>query len=120
MRRLAPALALALALASPGGAALAQHAGHTMPAPAGENAASRGYREAMDRMMRDMPAPTGNADRDFLAGMIPHHQAAVDMARALLQHGRDPEVRRMAETIIRDQEREITEMRAMLARIPAR
>ena len=102
------------------GAALAQHAGHGAPAPANESAASRGYREAMDRMMRDTPRPTGDADRDFLAGMIPHHQAAVDMGRTLLRHGRDPEVRRMAEAIIRDQEREIAEMRAMLDRMPRR
>lgn len=113
MRRLALCLCF---LALP---AAAQHAGHGA-APANEAPASRGYREAMDRMMRDTPRPTGDADRDFLMGMIPHHQAAVDMARTLLRHGRDPEVRRMAETIIRDQEREIAEMRAMLARTPAR
>ncbi len=119
MRSIPLALSLAALLAVP---AFAQHAGHGAhgAAPANETPASRGYREAMDRMMRDTPRPTGNADRDFLAGMIPHHQAAVDMARTALTHARDPELRRLAETVIRDQEREIAEMRAMLSRMPAR
>jgi uncharacterized protein (DUF305 family) len=74
-------------------------------------------REAMDRMMRAMhgaPA-SGDPDRDFLAMMIPHHQAAIDMARAVLVHGRDPMVRRLAEEIIASQQAEIDGMRGRLA-----
>ena len=72
---------------------------------------------AMARMMKDMHAarPTGNHDIDFLAMMIPHHEGAVDMARALLRHGRDAATRRLAEDIIASQTTEIQGMQRRLA-----
>ena len=71
----------------------------------------------MARMMEDMHAPgySGNADTDFLAMMIPHHAGAVDMARLLLQHGRDPVTRQLAEEIIAGQTIEIESMTRRLA-----
>ena len=69
---------------------------------------------AMDRAMASAPM-TGNPDHDFLAMMIPHHEGAVEMARLLLVHGRDPLVRRLAEEIIAGQQAEITSMRGRLA-----
>lgn len=71
----------------------------------------------MNKMMKDMEsAPmTGDPDKDFLAMMIPHHEGAVEMARLVLVHGRDPLVRRLAEEIIASQTVEIQTMKERLA-----
>jgi uncharacterized protein (DUF305 family) len=80
------------------------------------DAFGRALAMAMDQMHKDMmsPMPTGDADRDFLATMIPHHEGAVEMARLVLIHGKDPLVRRLAEEIIAGQQSEIEAMRARL------
>jgi uncharacterized protein (DUF305 family) len=67
---------------------------------------------AMTKMMNDMTVkPTGDVDRDFVAMMVPHHQGAVDMARALLRYGRNEQLRRLAQEIIVTQQQEIAVMR---------
>ncbi len=76
---------------------------------------------ANEKMHREMAVQfTGNADRDFAAAMIPHHQGAIEMARIQIQYGRDPEMRRIAEAVVREQEREIAELRAFLSRQTSR
>ena len=72
--------------------------------------------KGMARMMDDMHRPgfTGNPDHDFLAMMIPHHEGAIDMARLLLIHGRDPLVRQLAEDIIASQTIEVAGMRGRM------
>jgi hypothetical protein len=67
---------------------------------------------AMTRMMQDMAVtPSGDVDRDFVAMMIPHHQGAIDMALAELRHGRNEQLRRIAQEIIVEQQQEIAAMR---------
>jgi uncharacterized protein (DUF305 family) len=94
------------------------HAGHGAPtarrAPASPSTAA--FQAANDKMHRDMAITfSGNADIDFVRGMIPHHQGAIDMAEVVLQHGRDETTKKWAGDIIREQRREIAEMQAWLA-----
>ncbi|MBI0535206.1 DUF305 domain-containing protein [Roseomonas sp. KE2513] len=97
---------------------LAQAAGQQT----GHQGAAAGYHTAMEKMNRDMAAEptTGNADHDFASMMEKHHQAAIDMARVELEHGRDPEMRRMAQEVIQKQQQEITELRTWMSRHPSR
>lgn len=57
---------------------------------------------------------TGEADVDFVQGMIAHHQGAIDMAKTVLAFGKDPEVRKLAEEIIKAQQSEIALMQNWL------
>jgi uncharacterized protein (DUF305 family) len=77
---------------------------------------SQRFREAHEKMMKDMMmAPTGDADRDFVTMMIPHHQGAIDMAKIELKYGKDPGLKEMAQKIIDAQEKEIEEFRKWLS-----
>lgn len=96
------------------------HSSHGAPAvPA--DLQSHPFVKEMDRdmakMMGDMHGPgySGNWDIDFLTMMIPHHQGAIDMARLVLIHGKDPLTRTLAEEIIASQQAEIDAMKARLA-----
>jgi uncharacterized protein (DUF305 family) len=67
---------------------------------------------AMNKMMADMTIkPVGDVDRDFVAMMVPHHQGAIDMARAELKFGHNEQLRRISQEIIVTQQQEIAAMR---------
>ena len=97
------------------GMAMMSHA-TLIPPELANDPATVAYAAAMDKMMADMMVPyTGDVDVDFAAGMIPHHQAAIDMAKIQLEFGTDPGMRELAEAIIAAQESEIATLKAFLA-----
>ena len=81
------------------------------PAPTPTSGFTREMTAAIERMMNSMQVrPTGDADRDFTAMMIPHHQGAIKMAVAELRYGANPQLKRIAQEIIVDQQQEIAAM----------
>jgi uncharacterized protein (DUF305 family) len=69
--------------------------------------------EKMHQAMASVEA-SGDGDVDFVRLMLPHHQAAIDMAKTQLLYGKDPQMRRLAQEIITDQQSEITLMQLWL------
>jgi hypothetical protein len=82
------------------------------------SAATQAYIDANQKMHAGMNTGFVNdADRDFLAGMIPHHQGAIDMAQVALTHGKDARVKKMAQDIVQGQSREIKDMALWLTEL---
>ena len=79
--------------------------------------ATKAFKTSMDKMHSDMMMTyTGDADVDFIKGMLPHHQGAVEMAKIVLQYGKDPEVKKLAEEVIKAQNTEINFMKGWMAK----
>jgi uncharacterized protein (DUF305 family) len=121
---------LSMAVALIATQARAQQTDPSRPGGSISSAASHDQHQAADvdmmtsmaKMNHDMStAPmTGDADRDFVAMMIPHHQGAIDMAEFELRHGKDPAIRRLATDIVAAQKQEIAVMRRWQAAHPKR
>lgn len=120
---------IALAIALP---ALAQHdhqhgmnAGMRTGKAADPASSSQSFATLMDESMNTMNAGmarapmNGDPDHDFASMMIPHHQGAVDMAKAELLHGKNPVLRRLAQEIIVTQGSEISVMHSELNKMPS-
>lgn len=81
----------------------------------GGSPATKGYMDAMSKMQSGMPKDhKGDPDTDFARMMIPHHQGAIDMAKVEIQYGKDPDLRKMAEKMVKDQEKEIADLQKWL------
>jgi uncharacterized protein (DUF305 family) len=83
---------------------------------AGMSDASQAYMNAMRMMDGPMMQGAQAADPDvaFVQAMIPHHQGAIAMARAVLEYGKDDRVKEWANQIIAAQEAEIAAMQDWL------
>lgn len=88
--------------------------------PVAHNSCKRwnGSMERMDRRMAKAPM-NGSVNHDFASVMIPHHQGAIDTAKAELIYGKDPVIRRLAQEILIDQQSEIDAMRLWLGKTTA-
>lgn len=88
-----------------------------MDAKGDQGPSSKAFSEANTKMHQSMSmAYTGDADVDFVKGMIPHHQGAIDMAKVVLQYGKDPDTKKLAEDVIKAQEGEIAMMQEWLVK----
>lgn len=122
IKTFAQGAALALLLAAPSFAQdssthqTMDHANMETAAPKGDQGpSSKGFAEANAKMHEGMDIEfSGNADVDFARGMIAHHQGAIDMAKVELEYGKNPDMRKLAEEVIKAQEGEIAMMKAWL------
>jgi uncharacterized protein (DUF305 family) len=94
--------------------------GYTSKTSASTSPDAAQFKEALDQsmmaMMNDSTPIHNDIDKDFAAQMIPHHQSAVDMAKAYLQYGKDTGLRNLCKNIIDSQEKEIDMLKVWLAK----
>jgi uncharacterized protein (DUF305 family) len=106
-------LSISLALSLAATCTALQSDSHAHAKNAGTEPAWREYMQAMDKLDTIMSSvgTSGNPDLDFVRLMLPHHQAAIDMAKTELLYGTDPQLRRLAQEIVTDQQSEIELMK---------
>lgn len=103
MKQMAPMMHSMMEMTK-GGAKMSSATGSSSPSTAA-------FEAAMMKMEANMAMSyTGDADKDFVAGMIPHHEGAIAMAKVEIEFGKDPMLRELAKAIIAAQDKEIAEM----------
>ena len=118
---MAGAFALVSAVSLNAFAQSGQHAQHGAPSgQAGQHHDMPGHEmmqsmEAMHQKMSSMQM-TGDHDHDFAMMMRSHHQAGIDMAKAQLKNGKDPQMQAMAKKVISDQTKEIKKLDQWMAK----
>ena len=91
-----------------GGGMAMQPKGDTSPS-------SQALNGVITKMNAEMALPfSGNADVDFVKRMIAHHHAAIDMAKTVLAFGKDGEVKKVAEGVVKADEADIATMEEWL------
>jgi uncharacterized protein (DUF305 family) len=113
MKLSACCIAILLAMMTAGGMSAQQHDPGRHSAGVDAHNELTASMEKMHAAMGSIEA-SGNIDVDFVRAMLPHHQAAIDMAKTQLLYGKDPQMRRLAQEIITDQESEIELMQLWL------
>jgi uncharacterized protein (DUF305 family) len=88
----------------------------TQTQPTSQSAATKAFMDAAERMHGPMMEGLQASDPDvaFVRAMIAHHQGAIDMAKVVLQYGKDDQAKKWANDVIREQQREISEMEEWL------
>lgn len=80
---------------------------------------SEAQKASMEAMMKMNPAMmqgmmAKDPDVAWACSMIPHHLGAIEMAKAVIKNGHDAEIRKMAEKTIKEQEKEVSELKDWL------
>ena len=109
MKRLSATLAAVGALAAASAIADSSHLAQAQPAK-GAPAAYERVREVMDDRFKDMKL-AGDPDKDFAALLIAHHEDLIFLARTQLEHGGDEQLRRLAQKILDEQQKQISELK---------
>jgi uncharacterized protein (DUF305 family) len=118
--KIAIGIVLLAVLAGAGSAQQNNAATHQHSPSSTSNACYQRLADSMQHMHEAMaavkPASPTSTDSDFVRLMLPHHEAAVEMAKVELECGNDPQMKRLAQEIITDQQSEIQLMQLWLRR----
>ncbi|HET6396127.1 MAG: DUF305 domain-containing protein [Roseateles sp.] len=119
LRLVAPLVSLALLGPAAAWAQSSHGAGHAASAAGASHDSQQMHQAMMSGMesMRQMK-PSGDTDKDFAMMMKMHHQQAVEMAQAEVQHGKSPELKAMAQKMIKEQRKEIEKLDRWLKQHP--